>query len=139
MNRPFEVSPIEALIARGPFRLGNATVDPVSREAYWSVSSERIQPQTFKVLLALASQRGQVVTRNELVELCWDGRIIGDDVINRSISLLRQFAQRAGGFDIETVHKAGYRLLDRQDEVHAGRRTTIAIAGVIAALRVLRS
>ncbi|MEA3080871.1 MAG: hypothetical protein QOD54_539 [Sphingomonadales bacterium] len=117
------------LAAREPFRLGNATIDPVSREARWEGGQERLQPQTLKVLIALAAKRGEVVTRDELVELCWDGRIVGDDVINRSISLLRQFAEHAGGFAIETVPRAGYRLIENGHRVSAGRTRRLAIAG----------
>jgi DNA-binding winged helix-turn-helix (wHTH) protein len=97
---------------RQSFKVGYATIDPLSREARWKGGKERLQPLTLKVLLALLSRRGEVVTRDELVQLCWDGRIVGDDVVNRSISVLRHFAQRAGGFRIETVPKTGYRLID---------------------------
>ena len=95
-----------------PFRVGGATLDPVSREARYAAGQERLQPQTLKVLVVLARRRNQVVTRSELVDCCWDGRIVGDDVINRCISLLRDFATRAGGFAIETVPKTGYRLVE---------------------------
>lgn len=95
-----------------PFRVGGAAIDPVSRNAEYAGDHERLPPQTLKVLIALARRRNQVVTRSELVECCWDGRVVGDDVINRSIQLLRQFAERAGGFLIETVPKTGYRLVE---------------------------
>lgn len=95
-----------------PFRVGGAAIDPVSRNAEYDGGSERMQPQILKVLVALARRRNQVVTRSELVDCCWDGRIVGDDVINRSILMLRQFAERAGGLSIETVPKAGYRLVE---------------------------
>src|SRR5512139_2349982 len=94
------------------FAVGGATIDPVSREATFAGGQERLQPQTLKVLIALARRKNQVVTRSELVESCWDGKIIGDDVINRSILMLRQFAERVGGFSIETVPKSGYRLVE---------------------------
>jgi DNA-binding winged helix-turn-helix (wHTH) protein/tetratricopeptide (TPR) repeat protein len=96
-----------------PFRVGGAAIDPVSREAKYAGGQERLQPQTLKVLVALTRRRNQVVTRSELVDGCWDGKIIGDDVINRSILMLRQFAERAGGFTIETVPKTGYRLVEQ--------------------------
>jgi TolB-like protein len=113
MNRPASWGSLMAgVVDRQPFRIGGATVDPVSREAHWPGGRERLQPQTLKVLLTLVSHRGEVVSRDELVQLCWDGRIVGDDVINRSISLLRHFAERAGGFAIETVPKTGYRLIE---------------------------
>ena len=99
------------------FRVGAASIDPVSREASFGASSERIQPQNLKVLIALARHRGEVVSRDQLVELCWDGRFVGDDVINRAISTLRQFADRAGGFGIETVPRAGYRLVEAKPTI----------------------
>jgi DNA-binding winged helix-turn-helix (wHTH) protein/tetratricopeptide (TPR) repeat protein len=102
-----------------PFGVGGATIDPVSREAKYAGGQERLQPQTLKVLVALTRRRNQVVTRSELVESCWDAKFIGDDVINRSILMLRQFAERAGGFSIETVPKTGYRLI----EADAGRKS----------------
>lgn len=103
---------MDSVVDRRPFRVGRATVDPVSRDARWQGGEERLQPQTLKVLLTLVSHRGEVVTRDDLIQLCWDGRIVGDDVINRSISLLRHFAERAGGFEIETVPRTGYRLIE---------------------------
>jgi DNA-binding winged helix-turn-helix (wHTH) protein/TolB-like protein len=95
------------------FCVGAATVDPASRDARYGEQAERLQPQNLKVLVALARHRNRVVTRDQLVDLCWDGRFVGDDVINRAISTLRQFAERAAGFSIETVPRVGYRLVDR--------------------------
>src|SRR5436305_4204333 len=94
---------VTELAGRKPFQLGNATIDPLSREGRWDGGEERLQPLTLKVLLVLRSRSGEIVTRDELTQLCWDGRIVGEDVINRSVSLLRRFARRAGGFQIDTV------------------------------------
>lgn len=101
------------LTAERSFPVGAAIIDPASREARFGNSVERLQPQHLKVLIALARQSGRVVTRNEIVDCCWNGRFTGDDVINRAISTLRQFAARAGGFQIETVPRAGYRLVEK--------------------------
>jgi DNA-binding winged helix-turn-helix (wHTH) protein/TolB-like protein len=120
------------------FRVGAATIDPVSREARFGDSSERIQPQNLKVLIALARHRGEVVSRDQLVELCWDGRFVGDDVINRAISTLRQFADRAGGFGIETVPRAGYRLVEAKPSKQRNwRRWALVAAGVAVGLGLL--
>ena len=77
-------------------------------------SRQRPGLSLLEVLVALARHRNQVVTRSELVDCCWDGRIVGDDVINRCVSLLRDFAERAGNFSIETVPKTGYRLVEAE-------------------------
>lgn len=94
------------------FPLAGVIIDPAAHEARFGNVSEHIQPQPLKVLIALARQPGEVVTRDELVECCWDGRVVGDDVINRTILLLRGLGTRSGGFRIETVPKAGYRLIE---------------------------
>ncbi|HYC95706.1 MAG TPA: winged helix-turn-helix domain-containing protein [Sphingomicrobium sp.] len=114
------------------FRAGDATVDPISRNAEYEGGSERLQPQPLKVLVALVQRRNQVVTRAELVECCWDGRIVGDDVINRCISLLRDFAERAGGFAIETVPRTGYRLVEAEERVTVlSRRWWVGLVAVL--------
>lgn len=121
---------------QSPFRLGGAQIDPVAREARIGGEVERLQPQNLKVLVALARSSGKVVTRDRLVDLCWDGRFVGDDVINRAISTLRQFAERAGGFEIQTVPRSGYRLVESGSP---SRRFTggLRIAAVLLGLAVL--
>jgi DNA-binding winged helix-turn-helix (wHTH) protein/tetratricopeptide (TPR) repeat protein len=113
-----------------PFALGSAQFDPAAHEAWVAGRRERIQPQTMKVLVALHQRCGELVTRDELIERCWDGRIVGDDVINRCISLLRQVTARSGGFVIETVPKAGYRLV----EIHAEARYSTGGSWLVAVL-----
>lgn len=121
------------LSSEAPFRLGVARIDPVSHEASFNGSTERLQPQNLKVLVALAQKRRLVVTREELIRRCWDGRFIGDDVINRAISNLRQFAERAGGFEIETVPRLGYRVVETTSRPLLPRRMSIVFAMVIVA------
>src|SRR5438552_14372043 len=118
------------LATEHPFRVGGASIDPASRDAAFNGTVERLQPQNLKVLVALARNKGKVVTRDDLVDLCWDGRFVGDDVINRAISTIRQFAERAGGFSIETVPRSGYRLIERSRSV---RRSRLAIGAVAIA------
>ena len=137
MNRPDAWRSImDTVVDRRAFRVGAATVDPVSRDARWATGNERLQPQTLKVLQSLLSHRGEVVTRDQLVQLCWDGRIVGDDVINRSISLLRHFAERAGGFEIETVPRAGYRLVETGAVARVEQRRKVVAVSAVAALLV---
>ena len=133
MDRPTTARALSIdLTAEPPFRIGAAEVFPLSRDARAGDHCERLQPQTLKVLLLLARHRGDVVTREELIECIWDGRFVGDDVINRSISQLRQFAGRVEGFRIETVPRVGYRLVEQVDRPGSGRRWWIS--GAVAAL-----
>lgn len=102
------------------FQLGSVTIDPAAHEVRSERTRHHLQPQPLKVLVALAQQRPNVVSRDELVEGCWDGRIVGDDVINRAILVLRNLARRTGGYSIETVPKAGYRLVESADPPSRG-------------------
>src|SRR3546814_6836414 len=74
-----------------------------------------------QVLLALAEARSEIVRREDLTERCWEGRIVGEDAINRVLSRLRRVAEGIGedSFRIETITKVGYRLVELDDR--AGR------------------
>ena len=64
-----------------------------------------------QVLAALARMQDRVVSRDDLIEACWGGRIVGEDAINRCIGRLRRLAENVdGSFAIETVARVGYRL-----------------------------
>lgn len=128
-----------------PFLLGRARIDPPAHEITIRGKCERMQPQTMKVLVALHDKCGQVVTRDELVDRCWDGRVVSEDVINRCILLLRRFADECGGFRIETVPRAGYRLIETQNGTAAHRPrwalglAAAAIVGLAAIGLLVRS
>lgn len=114
------------------FQLGALTIDPSAHEVRSERSRHHLQPQPLKVLVALARQRSNVVSRDELVDACWDGRVVGDDVVNRAILVLRTLARRTGGYAIETVPKAGYRLIEAEDPP-SGRRRRGLVAGLAVA------
>jgi DNA-binding winged helix-turn-helix (wHTH) protein len=103
------------------FELGRAKVDPPTHQIVIGGKSVRMQPQTLKVLVALHDKAGRVVPRDELADRCWDGRIVGEDVINRHISLLRRVEAEAG-FRIETVHGSGYRLIEARAFAQVARK-----------------
>ena len=43
-----------------------------------------------QVLVALAAADGAIVGRDDLTRRCWEGRVVGEDAINRVISRLRR-------------------------------------------------
>lgn len=66
-----------------------------------------------QVLVALSRSAGKIVTRDQLLRTCWDGRIVGEDAINRAICRIRSLSDLDAGesFRIETVPRIGYRML----------------------------
>jgi len=72
-----------------------------------------LEPRQFQLLMLLVASHKQPVSRQQLIDVVWQGRIVGDSAINRAVSMLRKaFAQLDGGSNyIETLPKVGYRLL----------------------------
>lgn len=101
-------------LARAPdLDLAGLTVRPSLRLVALGEQEELLEPRVMQVLVALARAGGTVVSRDELVVQCWDGRIVGDDAINRVIGRLRRLGEGigAGRFRIETIARVGYRLI----------------------------
>jgi TolB-like protein/DNA-binding winged helix-turn-helix (wHTH) protein/Tfp pilus assembly protein PilF len=73
----------------------------------------RLEAKVMLVLMYLAENAGRVVSRAELEEQLWPGRIVTEDSVTKAIAKLR----RVFGDDahdpqmIETVPKSGYRLI----------------------------
>ena len=117
------------------FAIGTAIVDPAAHEIRFGGEVERIQAQPMRVLVALAQAKGKLLTRDAIAERCWDGRIVGDDVINRAILILRGVARQSGAFEIETIPREGYRLVIAVGgETGHGRKRWLAIGLGAAAL-----
>lgn len=97
-----------------PFRLGSARVHPSTRQFITADDQLTLEPRVMQVLVALFRAGGEVLTRDEMVDRCWDGRIVGDDAVNRVISRIRQLAQHgAAEFKVETIPRVGYRIVPR--------------------------
>jgi len=132
------------LASEPPFRLGALAVTPALRQVAWGGEQRTLEPRVMQVLVALGREPGAIVSRDQLVERCWDGRIVGENAIQRTISLLRQLAVDSGAFEIETITKVGYRLkvaaassvgpqAPAASRAELGRRAVIA-GGAAAAL-----
>jgi len=95
-----------------PFRLGALQVIPAVRELQRGDRRERLEPRVMQVLVALWQASGGVVSHDDLIARCWDGRIVGENAIHRTASRIREIAAGIGQgcFQLETVSKVGYRL-----------------------------
>lgn len=100
-----------ALAHRPDFTLGEAVVRPSLRKIDGPNESVALEPRVMQVLLAFVEAGGAVVTRDDLLRECWDGRVVGEDAVNRTIMALRKSLARSGaGVTIETIPRIGYRL-----------------------------
>ena len=94
-------------------QVGEWIVEPGLARISGPAGQVHLEPKVMEVLLALAAQPRQVVGKDELLATVWGGAHVVDEVLTRSVSLLRQ----ALGDDarrpryVETIPKRGYRLI----------------------------
>lgn len=67
-----------------------------------------LEPKVMQVCLTLASEPGEVFTREALLRRVWPDVVVGEDVLVRAVAKLRQAFKDE--HVIQTVHKVGYRL-----------------------------
>lgn len=100
------------LAREADFSVGRLQARPSSREIAIGGDVSMVEPRVMQVLVALARRRGQVISRDQLIQECWDGRVVGEDAIQRCIAKLRRMANEANGVGIETIARVGYRLTE---------------------------
>jgi DNA-binding winged helix-turn-helix (wHTH) protein/tetratricopeptide (TPR) repeat protein len=126
-----------------PFEIGAVKVLPATREVVGDQRSEALEPLVMQVLVALHAAGGNTLSRDDLIDICWGGRAVTDDALNRVITRLRALARDFGAFRIETITKVGYRLVaierggSKQRVPAVDRRFLVLGGGAIAGLGIL--
>ena len=72
-----------------------------------------VEPKVMEILVLLARAKGENVTRERMIEVCWDGRAVSEDAITRTLSKARKLGTLTDppAFRIETRPKVGVRLV----------------------------
>src|SRR3954468_7091864 len=106
-------------------RFGPFTLDARSEVLLRGAERVPLQPQPMKVLLVLASRRGELVTRKELQSAVWsDGTFVDfEQGLNWCIKRIREVLgdDAAHPRFVETVPRKGYRFIAKLQQ--AQRRT----------------
>lgn len=112
------------LAERADFAMGDIQVSPTSLSIVQGKSRHILQPKVMQVLIALAEASPAVISREKLIARCWNGRVVGDDALNRCIVVLRRLSRKLdNGFLIENVARVGYKLVVHNE---AGLITSVA-------------
>jgi Tol biopolymer transport system component/DNA-binding winged helix-turn-helix (wHTH) protein len=115
-SRNVRAAPAIRLAEEADFALASLRVRPSAREISIGDRTETVEPRVMQVLVLLERSGGAVVSREQLIERCWGGRIVGDDAVNNAIVKVRALAglSEEPAFEIETIPRVGYRLRQRQ-------------------------
>ncbi len=120
MEIPGAISPGCSTIVPMKYSFGGFELDLTKVELRAEGELRSLEPQVFALLAFLVENRERLVSRDELLEKVWDGRLVSDSALASRVKA----ARRALGDDgkaqrfIRTIHGQGFRFVA---EVHAER------------------
>jgi len=96
--------------AHAPFDIGAARIDPQRYEVRTPKSTDSLSDKEMKLLLQFHQHRGEVLTREALLNAVWGITYFGNTrTLDQHVAQLRKKLGPAGSL-IQTLHGIGYRL-----------------------------
>ena len=91
----------------------NFALDPDRRELTQHAKAVAIGPQVFDLLLFLVQNREHVVSKDDLIQAVWHGRIVSESTLASHINAARKAIGDSGDDQrlIRTVARKGYRFV----------------------------
>jgi len=79
----------------------------------------QVEPQVFNLLVYLAQHRDRIISRQELLDYLWTGKVVTGSTINSRIKAARQAVGDSGSEQncIATFNRRGYRFVAEVEEV----------------------
>jgi TolB-like protein/Tfp pilus assembly protein PilF len=136
IQKPVRVYRVQLEIARSgrtdvQYAFEDHVLDPERRELTRGAEPVGIGPQVFDLLLYLVRNREHVVSKDELLDGVWDGRIVSESTLTSHINAARK-AVGDNGQDqrlIRTVARKGFRFVGEVREEQSSDGSRIASAG----------
>lgn len=110
------------------WRFGSCEFDESRLELHVAGALATIEHKPLQVLALLLRHAGEVVTKHELFDAVWAGRVTVDHVLATAVGKLRRAIGDEAGVEIRTVPRIGYRLSGTVERIAAGRRLASELA-----------
>jgi DNA-binding winged helix-turn-helix (wHTH) protein/alpha-beta hydrolase superfamily lysophospholipase len=106
--------------AKVPFRFGDYSLDAGRRELMQGGDLVAVEPQVFDLLVYLVQNRDRVVSKDDLLEAVWGGRIVSESTLTTRINAARRAIGDSGAQQeaIRTVTRKGFRFVAPVTEVN---------------------
>ena len=104
------------------YRFGSFRLDTDRVELWRGMDPVVLEPQVFRLLLYLIENRDRVVSKDELIDTVWEGRIVSDAALNTRINGVRRAVGDSGKDQtvIRTAARRGFRFVaDVTEETEA--------------------
>ena len=92
------------------FEFDNFTLDTKRFQLLRSGEAVHTEPQVLELLIFMIENRGRLVSRVELNDSIWDGRVVSESALSSRIKIARQILGDDGRTQryIRTIHKKGF-------------------------------
>jgi pimeloyl-ACP methyl ester carboxylesterase len=107
------------------------------RELHKGSGAVDLEPQVFDLLAFLLHHRDRVVSRDDLIEGVWGGRIVSESALATRINAARRAIGDDGSAQrlIKTMVRKGFRFVGEVSEEEAGARAPVPLAQSISFCR----
>ena len=107
------------------YKFGDFKVDTDRLELSQAGQIISVQPQVFALLVFLLENADRVISKDEIIEMVWQGRIVGDGTLNARINALRRAVGDDGATQaiIKTLPRQGFRFVGILDDGDAASPT----------------
>jgi len=104
------------------FHFSNHVLDVDLRELTRGGESIAVEPQVFDLLIHLIENRDHVVTKDDLIETIWDGRIVSESTLTSRINAARRAVGDSGKDQavIRTIARKGFRFVGDVQPMRSG-------------------
>src|SRR5580698_2818086 len=100
------------------FAFGDYVLDIDRRELRRRNEPLAVEPQVFDLLVYLVQNRDRVVSRDDVIDAVWGGRIVSDSAVTTRINAVRRAVGDTGAAQavIRTVTRKGVRFIAPVEE-----------------------
>lgn len=117
------------------YKFGRFSIDTQNKLLFEDEKPVQLKPKVFDTLLVLVEGKGNVLTKDTLMEKIWEDTIVEENNLQQNISKLRNVLGEAenGTPYIETIPRRGYRFaakvieIDENEELEVERRSITKI------------
>lgn len=103
------------------YRFGPFQLDPEKFELRNDGDPVPIEPQVFDLLVFLVRNRDRIVSKDDLIDAVWEGRIVSDAAVTSRINLARKSLGDSGARQafIKTFPKRGFRFVGDVEDMRS--------------------
>ena len=96
------------------FRFSDHVLDVGLRELKRGGENVAVEPQVFDLLTYLVENRDRVVSKDDLIETVWNGRIVSESTLTSRINAARTAVGDSGKDQavIRTIARKGFRFVE---------------------------